>query len=226
MTSSELKRAQWHRVAKNYGLRLQLGDGGQRRFDGFSEDSFDELKLVLQRFYSLPLEHKELSSRGWNWGQTEFNGNSLLFNVANKKMFEIPMEEVSQSTLNSKTEVTMEFRLMDDDDKDAMRGDQLVEMRFHIPDQEDAQQAEETSAGQFFEQVKSMTAVNNLTGETIVPFDELPFIVPRGRYEVEMFEEFMRMHGKSYDYKIMYKHIKNLFLLPKSDDVHELFVVS
>jgi structure-specific recognition protein 1 len=143
------------------------------------------------------------------------------------------MDEVTQATLNSKTEVSLEFKLLEGD-RDLTKGDQMVEMRFYIPGtaEEAAQQdgenidEEATAASQFHETVKSLADVGKMTGECIVPFDELPFITPRGRYEVEMFEEFMRMHGKSYDYKILYKHIKNLFLLPKSDDVHELFVVS
>ena len=46
-----------------------------------------------------------------------------------------------------------------------------------------------------------------------------------GRYEVEMFDDFLRMHGKTYDYKITFKSIKSLFLLPKPDDIHVVFVV-
>lgn len=46
-----------------------------------------------------------------------------------------------------------------------------------------------------------------------------------GRYEVEMFDKFLRMHGKTYDYKIAYRNVKSLFLLPKPDEVHALFVV-
>ena len=64
-----------------------------------------------------------------------------------------------------------------------------------------------------------------VAGDAIVPFHELPFLTPRGRYEVEMFDKFLRMHGKTYDYKIPYTSIKSLFLLPKPDDIHTLFVV-
>ena len=82
-----------------------------------------------------------------------------------------------------------------------------------------------------------MADIGVVTEDSIVPLHELPFLVPRyskhtrdfvtisGRYEVDLFADFMRMHGKSYDYKILYKSIKKLFVLPKPDDVHILLVV-
>lgn len=41
-----------------------------------------------------------------------------------------------------------------------------------------------------------------------------------------MFQDFLRLRGKSYDYKIMYSSIIKLFLLLKPDEVHVMFVVS
>lgn len=39
-----------------------------------------------------------------------------------------------------------------------------------------------------------------------------------------MFPDFLRLRGKTYDYKIVYTSISKLFLLPK-DDLHVLFIV-
>lgn len=64
-----------------------------------------------------------------------------------------------------------------------------------------------------------------IAGEGIVSFEELPCLTPRGRYNVEMFPAFMRLHGKTYDYKIAYETVTRLFLLPKPDEQHILFVV-
>lgn len=36
----------------------------------------------------------------------------------------------------------------------------------------------------------------------------------------------LRLHGKSYDHKILYTSIVKLFLLPKADDMHVLFVLA
>lgn len=40
-----------------------------------------------------------------------------------------------------------------------------------------------------------------------------------------MFQDFLRLRGKSYDYKIMYSSIIKLFLLLKPDEVHVMFVI-
>ena len=40
------------------------------------------------------------------------------------------------------------------------------------------------------------------------------FTQPRGRYAIEMYDTFLRLQGKTYTYKISYKNISRLFLLP------------
>jgi len=42
---------------------------------------------------------------------------------------------------------------------------------------------------------------------------------------MEMFASFLRLHGKTHDYKIKYSSIVKTFLLPKPDDIHYYFVV-
>lgn len=54
----------------------------------------------------------------------------------------------------------------------------------------------------------------------------LHFFLQSGRYDIEVFPTFFRLRGKTYDYKIQMAAVMNLFLLPKLDEVHELFVVS
>lgn len=85
----------------------------------------------------MDLESKELSVRGWNWGQTEFQGNSLVFNVGNRPAFDIPLNEVSNTAMPTKNEVSLEFKVPTDEQlqlaPEARRGDQLVDIRFYIP---------------------------------------------------------------------------------------------
>jgi structure-specific recognition protein 1 len=63
------------------------------------------------------------------------------------------------------------------------------------------------------------------TGKGIVTLQQLPMLTPRGRYNIEMFPTFMRLHGKTYDYKIMFSNISRFFQLPKPDGRHVYFVV-
>lgn len=56
-------------------------------------------------------------------------------------------------------------------------------------------------------------------------FSDTLCLTPRGRYDIDMFPAFLRLRGKTTDYKISYTSIIKLFLLPKPDDVHVLFVI-
>ena len=118
----------------------------------------------------------------------------------------------------------------------------MVEIRFHVPgthskahgsadgsqksDNEDEDEEEETSAAQaFHDAIKEKAEIGQVTGDIILSFEEVLISTPRGRYDVDMFPEFLRLRGKTYDYKILYSSIQRLFLLPK-DDMHVLFIVS
>jgi len=61
--------------------------------------------------------------------------NHLLFNVQNKEMFEIPLKEVTNTSLTAKHEVMLELGGPDGEigAPANKKGDQLVEMRFYIP---------------------------------------------------------------------------------------------
>lgn len=82
--SDEIKWAQWIRVARNYQLRLGLGskdkktaDRKRETFDGFQRDDHDKLSQLLKQHFSIPLETREVSVKGWNWGMTDFQGGWL-----------------------------------------------------------------------------------------------------------------------------------------------------
>ena len=84
----------------------------------------------------------------------------------------------------------------------------------------------EISAAQaFHDAIKEKAELGEVSGNMIITFDEVLVTTPRGRYDIDMFPEFLRLRGKTYDYKILYTTIARLFLLPK-DDMHVLFIVS
>lgn len=73
--------------------------------------------------------------------------------------------------------------------------------------------------------IKEKAELGEVSGNMIINFEEVLVLTPRGRYDVDMFPDFLRLRGKTYDYKINYAGISKLFLLPK-DDQHVLFIVS
>lgn len=168
-------------------------------------------------------------------------GQDLAMEVSNRTAFEIPLATVANSNIAGKTEVSLEFFLPDSEKKDKRRApDELVEMRFYIPgahvkgDEDGANgdstvinADEEQSAAQVFhDTIKEKADIGQVTGEGIIVFNEVLVTTPRGRYDIDMFPNFLRLHGKTYDYKVPYNTISRLFLLPKPDDQYVSFVVS
>lgn len=240
VTASDMRRATWIKAARGHQLRIHMKNNTVMKFDGFTRDDYEKLRDIVKPNYQLTLEQKDLSIKGWNWGTTDFQGNELLFNVSNKTMFELPTAQIGNANLTSRAEVSLEFTLPEQQTNGkAVNGkhkdkgeDQLVEMRFYIPGTatkdgaEDQQEEEEESAAALFlEQIKDKADLGQVSGEGIILFTETLLLTPRGRYDIDMFPDFLRLRGKTYDYKLQYNHIIKLFLLPKSDDVHVLFVI-
>ncbi|CAI2187282.1 4599_t:CDS:10 [Funneliformis geosporum] len=236
ISAEEFKKMQWMRVARNYQLRIALKNGNAARFDGFNKDMFDAVKELVRANYKLPLETKELSVKGWNWGKTEFQGSQLLFNIGSKTAFEIPLIQVANSNLANRNEVNVEFMQPDQTGEPQGKSKkapmhELVEMRFYIPgttiikDDNEKEEEEMSAASLFYETVKDKADLGQASGEGLALFQDILLLTPRGRYDIEVFPTFFRLRGKTYDYKIQMKSVVNLFLLPKLDEVHELFVI-
>ncbi|KAJ8472449.1 hypothetical protein ONZ51_g8502 [Trametes cubensis] len=240
MQANDIKWAQWIRVARNYQLRVGLKDRSRETFDGFVREDHDKLAQLLKQYFSITLETKEVSFKGWNWGVTDFQGQDLAFLVSNKTAFELPLVNVANSNIAGRTEVSLEFATQN---KKPSRSapDEMVEIRFYVPgtqvkgqkgsdagsqQSDNEEEGEEISAAQaFHDMVKEKAELGQVAGDIILSFDEVNVLTPRGRYDVDMYPEFLRLRGRTYDYKIMYGSISKLFLLPK-DDQHVLFILA
>ncbi|KAH3676219.1 hypothetical protein WICPIJ_009179 [Wickerhamomyces pijperi] len=234
LSSDELSSAQWSRGSRGWELRIQTKNKGVVRLDGFDQQDFNQLKNELQRSYSIQLDHKEHSLRGWNWGNTDLARNEIIFQVNGKPAFELPYQHIGNSNLANKNEVTVEMNLMEANQDIA--GDELVEVKFYIPgtvggetvkneNGEEEVNSEESKASIFYEQLKEKADIGQVTGETIASFTDILFLTPRGRYDIDMFESSLRLRGKTYDHKVQYRQIERIFSLPKPDGMHHLMIL-
>lgn len=238
LPANELITAAWLRGLRGYELRVQTKNQGVIMLDGFDVEDYTKLKQELQRNFSLQVEHKEHSMRGWNWGKTDFAKHELVFEVANKPDFEVPYKLISNLNLTGKNEVAVELAAGEGD----FAGDELVEMRFYIPGTEEVEktvtmktedgaeeqkteQEEVSAAQQFYDQIRDKADIGQVAGDAIVTFLDTLFVTPRGRYDIDMYASSLRLRGKTYDYKIQYKQIERIFSLPKPDDTHHLMVL-
>ncbi|KAM6494459.1 Structure-specific recognition protein (SSRP1) domain containing protein [Amanita muscaria] len=237
MAAADIKWAQWIRMARNFQLRIGLKDHRKENFDGFMREDHDKLSTLLKSHFGITLESREVTFKGWNWGETDFQGSDLAFLVQGKTAFELPLRHVANSNIAGRTEVSLEFAPTSSKGGKSL-GDEMVEIRFHVPgthtklkgsdagsQQSDAEDDEEISAAQVFhDMVKEKAELGQVTGDLILSFEEVLVLTPRGRYDMDMFPDFLRLRGKTYDYKIIYNTISKLFLLPK-DDLHVLFIL-
>ncbi|KAL9134125.1 MAG: hypothetical protein Q9175_004696 [Cornicularia normoerica] len=118
--------------------------------------------------------------------------------------------------------------------------DQLVEMRFYIPGtvakkekDEDGEEKsvngeeveEQNAASLFYDTLMDKAEIGEVAGDTFATFLDVLHLTPRGRFDIDMYENSFRLRGKTYDYKIQYDHIKKFMLLPKPDDLHTLITI-
>lgn len=172
--------------------------------------------------------------------------------VAGKPAFELPLAYVHNASI-TKTEVAIEFldpsALQPKSDAGSSKSrrtiaDQMVELRLYVPgnassgataDGEAAAESEPddaadgdgvTAAQALHDMVMEKAEIGRVQGEGIVTFPDVLCTTPRGRYDIDMYSDFLRLRGKTYDYKVLYSSIQRLFILPKPDDIHFNFVVS
>ncbi|PWN29182.1 SSrecog-domain-containing protein [Jaminaea rosea] len=259
LEAERFRSFQWYKAARGYQLRINIDSESETEpprdcFDGFKKEDYERVADMVRDLYDATLEAVETSTRGWNWGKAEIEDSDVRFYVKDKLAFEVPVAHIANSNIAGKTEVSMEFVHPESQQPATntgatsgsgnksgkkIRGDQLVEMRLHVPgtvdksggDDDDAEAdgedggEEDTAANVFHDRIKRKADIGQAAGDSIIVFKEVLVLTPRGRYDIDMFPTFLRLRGKTYDYKVLYQSINRLFLLPKADEVHVQFVI-
>lgn len=184
------------------------------------------------------------------------SANDLAFMVQQRVSFEIPLAAISNSNMAGKNEVALEFTPSTATERVSRPPDELMEMRFYIPqrigkkrsgskedgetsdveaddegDEEEEEDYDEegnpiSAAEAFHNAITTMAEIKEQAGDAIVTLPDVSVPTPRGRYDIELHADHLRLHGKTYDYKIPYKHIHRMFLLPKPDATFQQLIVS
>ncbi|KAH7532611.1 hypothetical protein FEM48_Zijuj04G0039900 [Ziziphus jujuba var. spinosa] len=216
----------WMKVPRTNQLGVRTKDGLYYKFTGFRDQDASSLTNYFQNTCGLTPEEKQLSVSGRNWGEVDLNGNMLTFLVGNKQAFEVSLADVSQTQLQGKNDVILEFHV--DDTTGANEKDSLMEMSFHIPNSNTQFVGDENHppAQVFRNKIMSMADVGPGGEDAVVTFEGIAILTPRGRYSVELHLSFLRLQGQANDFKIQYSSVVRLFLLPKSNQPHTFVVVT
>jgi structure-specific recognition protein 1 len=254
IASGDMSEMQW--VTSFGGrsqLRCRRADGQTLRFVGmWDPEAYTQLAYFVKENYSLELKKAKLATKGWNWGSAVIEGRTMSFQVDGREAFDIPLEKVSQ-VQEAKHEVALEFHL--DESEQKQNEEQLVEMRFFVPPTQPKStengdtNPELTPAQELLAKVRDRADITSLERDGFVQFKQINFVTPRcvtrkckplalprpcsrcgcvgsGKYDMEMFDEFLTLRGQSYSYKIPYSNVSRLFLLPRPGQTMLSFVIS
>ncbi|KIW14184.1 FACT complex subunit pob3 [Exophiala spinifera] len=206
-----------------YGLNLENKEHALRGWNwGKAEFGRAELAFNVQNKPAFEIPYSEISNTnlaGKNEIAVEFNLGS----------------DPSQNGTNGHQIASTKNR----GHKAAAARDELVEMRFYIPgtvskkevngeegsDVENEEEEEQNAANLFYETLMDKAEIGDVAGATFATFQDILHLTPRGRFDIDMYENSFRLRGKTYDYKIQYSAIKKFFILPKNDEMHTLITL-
>jgi len=136
------------------------------------------------------------------------------------------MAGLAAAVVPANNEVEFQFAA---DDTVSRDDEALVEMRLWVPPDhhefgtaaaaaEPNSKGELPSAAQMLQKkVMKSAGLASVTGDLIAEFDEKSsmFLAPRGRYAIEMYGNYMRLAGKTNEFKVSYSSIARFSYLPK-----------
>lgn len=115
------------------------------------------------------------------------------------------------------------------DAKDGEDGEKSGEMQEEGKEEEEEEEEEKepviTFAEELHQQIRKKAKIDESMGELICTIESLSLVVPRGKYTIDLHKVNMRLHGSTFNYKILYKNIVKAFLLPMNNDIHYSIVL-
>lgn len=226
MKASDLKSASWYDLARACQLWLTDGKGQLHRFEGFKQGDFERIATAIQASSNVKLQKKELSSKGRSFGGVRINGNNLeLLDDVDSLIAPIPLTSIGLAAAPGKNEV--EIQCIDDDTVE--REDEcLVEMKLYVPEEanvpgveafknkrkasksssadgeDEEDEGELSTSAALHAMITEAAGIRGVTGDALVelPEDAGSFLVPRGRFAIEFYPQFLRLIGSSYEFKV------------------------
>nr|QSE03622.1 FACT complex component POB3 [Metchnikovella dogieli] len=219
----------WGRSLRDYQLTLEDSEGGRMVVQNIKADDRQALKDFFKKNHGKELEIREMACSGENGGEMAFGDRGIVFAAGDKTLFEVPFEEVIGVSVKEKDELAIELKAFDAQQQDGR--DYLAEVRVYISDKEAGEGGEhsgeeiEESAKRICHALQKAAHLEEKTGKVLASISDFSFLVPRGRYQLDVAEGYIRLHGKTYDYKIQNAAIKSLLLVPLADETGFYFMV-
>lgn len=224
---SEIASIDWLYTTKGYEVRIWKSEDDFVELLGFKETDFEILEgqiTQLQLEKDIHFGKVDVCLKGVNWGRPTIKGSHMMMHFEDKEIFSISLaDDIKNCQKNPKnSELILEFRDDDNADKNAI---QLTEIRFVCPDEVEENVADIT-AEHLHKEISEKADLSKDLGNAVATFQQMPVVIPRGKYNVDLYKTYLRLYGRTYAHKINYKQISTLFLLPKPGQQHWYLVIS
>ncbi|KAF1774745.1 SSRP1 domain [Phytophthora cactorum] len=188
-------------------LKVYQKGGKYVRFTGLKAQDVAQLKNHVESHFDRELEQEKVAAGGGNWGEMKFEGPNLNFRTANASVMELPLEQISQCA----------YPFHEDD---TVAGDEETLSRCDCTCPRGRGGRGCDGRGLPSGGVEKAN-IRSVMGKSIVDLDETI-----GLSSPLIYGSFLRMHGKTFDYKIMYSNINRCFLLELPNGINTAFVIS
>jgi len=226
----EVSEASSMLTSKGYQFRILLQDGTFMAFTGLKKEELSAIQSYLSKEPKISVKVVPFSTSGYNWGDIKISGNQFQFareqqhteensQEGEEEVFSFDLSEVKGCTINPKQqELVLDFH---SDEIAEKKEDCLVQMRFVLPKDEGGTPVLETLQ----KTIMDRAGILSETGDSICSFKKLPFVYPRGRYDMDFYKKFTNLVGGTFAFNIHYRSIIQMFLLPKPKENRTYFVI-
>ena len=150
----------------------------------------------------------------------ECNDNSVTAEYQGKRILDLPVDKIKNTSIYNQNEIEIDIPFEQFNENH----DNLCEIRFFFPqvdNQSDADVKKEkfTDPVEIHNLIRSKAKVDENIGDLIVTLPDLPLVVPRGKYQADIYKNHLKLHGSTFNYRIMYKNVVKAFLLPDANGV-------
>ncbi|SCM09158.1 FACT complex subunit SSRP1, putative [Plasmodium chabaudi adami] len=221
---SDISEGEWIKLSYNNNrLHLKFNESKDHLivfFDGFPDRNLAEITQHFQKYFNIKLGSRKLATKGWNWGEFKLENSNLIFDIDKKYAFNINTNNINQLNVQIKTDIAIELK--NDETKQNTNEDVLSEIRFYYPHENDENQNFQDLKNNLLDKVN----IGDSKSECIASLSNIPLLVPRGRYEIELYSKTFKLHGKSYDFTVQYSNINKMLLVPKTNSNQYILIFS
>jgi structure-specific recognition protein 1 len=239
VSKGALVKAEWAASSRSAALLLTTNKGSIVVLDQFKRADREAVGNAIKAATGLNLETAHIGVSGSNYGSLALAGKNLaLLDLKGETTAILPFSSISQVSVAGRHEIEVQFQ---EDDTLEREDEAVVEARFFIPPRhgelkaaaenfdvtservaaevagDDDGVSEMTPANRFRTVLADAAGIAGVVGDAIAEFPDrvCRFLAPRGRYTVEVYPTFIRLAGKSNEYKIAHSKISRMYYLPQ-----------